>query len=326
MSCDPVTTFGQKLDGTIVVMVTDGRPQALTFDQTCEIMISKGVFNAVMGDGGGSSTMVINEKMVNTNENRSVVDALCFYSYADKYVETKEISDALMEDEMYTVVLDAGHGIATSGKCTPAYADGKIIHEAEQNYPIMFKLKEKLEYNGINVIVTNENINFDMSLSSRVVVEKASNANLFVSIHKNADTTYAWTDARGTESYVYALGGNAEKYANIIHPILIETTGDKDRGVKVANFQVLRETKAPAILLELGFMTNKEDAADMLSDSSQECYATAIAKGICKCFDITYKVPVVVDNTNDAISALVTRLKAHSSDLELIADELFKLI
>lgn len=76
----PRTSFGQKEDGTIVMMATDGRPKGLDFEETVSLMLGLGCVNAVMCDGGGSSTMVINNKMVNTNEDRKVVDALLFYS------------------------------------------------------------------------------------------------------------------------------------------------------------------------------------------------------------------------------------------------------
>ena len=85
----PRTSFGQKADGDIVFMVTDGREAGgyLSFDQTCEVMLNLGCLNAVMLDGGGSSTMCINNEMVNNNENRMVYDALIFYSKQELVVE-----------------------------------------------------------------------------------------------------------------------------------------------------------------------------------------------------------------------------------------------
>ena len=86
----PRTSFGQKSNGDIVFMVTDGRPYNLSFDQTCEVMLSLGCVNAVMADGGGSSTLCINNKMVNNNENRLVRDALIFYSKDKLEIQEEE--------------------------------------------------------------------------------------------------------------------------------------------------------------------------------------------------------------------------------------------
>ena len=200
------------------------------------------------------------------------------------------------------VVIDAGHGMKTAGKETPAYPNGTKIKEAEQNYPIMFLVKEKLEKHGITVVVTNDDPNFDMSLNARVLKEKSVNAKLFVSFHKNATAEYNWNNVRGTETLVYKLGGEAEKAARIIQAEIIKGTGDKDRGVKAMNDKVyvLKYTKAPAVLLELGFMTNKEDADDMRNKQAQECYATAVTNGILKYLNIT-PLKVVEANVNEAL-------------------------
>jgi len=200
------------------------------------------------------------------------------------------------------LVLDGGHFINSAGKQTPAYPDGTVIKEAEQNYPIMFLVKEKLEKQGITVITTNSDINKDVSLNDRVLKEKAIDAKLFISFHKNATADYKWNDVRGTETLIYRFGGEAEKAAKIIHSEIISATGDKDRGIKEMGdkIYVLKYTKAPALLLELGFMTNREDASDMRNKQAQECYANAVVKGILKYLNITPK-KVVEANVNEAL-------------------------
>lgn len=318
---NPRTFFGQRKDGTIVMVVTDGRPYGLTFQQSVDLAVTLDLYNAVMFDSGGSSTMCINNKMVNDNENRSVVDALIFYSKEKlEEVKVKKI-----------VVLDAGHGMYTTGKETPPYADGSKIKEAEQNYPIMFKLAEYLEYQGIEVVITNKDIEYDMSLSKRVDVEKYSEADLFVSIHKNASPTFDWNDIEGIETYCYKFGYEGEKAARAVHAELVKTL-DKDRGVKEGNFYVIRETEAPAILCEIGFMTNLKEANRMLDVEWHNVYAEKIARGICNYFGIVYKEEVEdnsvrtkvledlveIDKLNDTIKAaiseidtLITSIQSH---------------
>ena len=77
-----------------------------------------------------------------------------------------------------------------------------------------------------------------------------------------------------------ARGGEAEKIANIVQRKLIENTGRKDRGVKVSNLHMCRETNMPAILCECGFMDNREEAELLKSEEYRTKCAEAIAYGI----------------------------------------------
>ena len=200
------------------------------------------------------------------------------------------------------IILDAGHGMKTAGKETPAFPNGTKIKEAEQNYPIMFLVRDKLVKQGITVVTTNDDPNNDLSLNNRVLKANAVDAKLFVSFHKNATAEYAWNDVRGSETLVYKLGGEAEKAARIIQAEIVKGTGDKDRGVKAMGDKVyvLKYTKMPAVLVELGFMTNLEDANDMRNKQAQECYATAVTNGILKYLNIT-PLKVVETNVNEAL-------------------------
>lgn len=189
------------------------------------------------------------------------------------------------------VCLDAGHGMNTAGKRTPPYPDGTQIREAEQNYAVMELVKKYLEYNGVEVVVTNPDKNKDMPLDQRVKKANESNADLFVSIHKNASSGSWQTGAKGIETYVYKKGGEAEQYANKVQGELINDTGMKDRGVKEGNFYVLKKTKMPAILVELGFMDYKPEADQMRDKEWHKKYAKAIVKGILKAKGKTAKFP-----------------------------------
>ena len=193
----------------------------------------------------------------------------------------------------------------------------------------MFKVAEKLSNSGIDVFYTNTNIDKDMPLETRVEIANQTGADLFYSFHKNAGPTYEWTNIRGVEHLIYGRGGQAEKAANIIHKKVIESCGDKDRGVKVQNVYVLRKTSMPAVLGELGFMTSKEDASDMLNDQAQECYATAIAKGICEYFGVEYKPLDEIEECECVDEAwklnLITvyeRMSAEMADFKALIDEL----
>src|SRR5690606_23114971 len=101
----------------------------------------------------------------------------------------------------------------------------------------------------------------DISLSKRTYHANQCGADVYVSIHANAFGN-GWSSAEGIETYHHPQSSQvSKKLAAAMQKELISCTGLRNRGVKTANFQVLRETKMPAILLELGFMSNKEEAA-----------------------------------------------------------------
>lgn len=100
-------------------------------------------------------------------------------------------------------------------------------------------------------------------------------ADIFVSIHCNAAESQ---QANGTETFVYKRGGHSEVLANCIQEQLIDTLNTTDRGVKEANFYVVKNTEMPAVLVELAFITNEQDA--VLLRDRQDDIARAIARGV----------------------------------------------
>lgn len=102
-----------------------------------------------------------------------------------------------------------------------------------------------------------------------------SGADLFVSIHCNAAVNDL---ACGTETFVCSMASEARILANCVQEQIISSVGTLNRGVKEANFYVLTQTKMPAILVELAFISNKSDA-ELLRTSIDE-FARAISRGI----------------------------------------------
>ena len=184
------------------------------------------------------------------------------------------------------ICLDAGHGINTSGKRTPLFADGSHIKECEQNYAVMFLVEKYLLSIGFDVIVSNRDIKKDMKLKDRCFVANNNNCDMFLSIHKNAFTGKWQKSACGIESFVYAFGGVAEVIGSKIHSRLIKSTMMKNRGLKQANFYVLRCTYMPAVLVELGFMDYYSEALQMRDKKWHNIYSKAICKGICDYYKI----------------------------------------
>jgi N-acetylmuramoyl-L-alanine amidase len=188
---------------------------------------------------------------------------------------------------MKLISIDNGHGLNTAGKRTPIMPDGKVIKEWEFNYPTAKKLGYLLKYNGFNIIYVSDTEE-DTPLSVRTKKANDVKADLFVSIHFNAYQGI-WGSHGGIETYHYPNSTKGKQLANLIQDELIKETGLRNRGVKSANFQVLRGTNMVSVLAECGFMDNLDEAKLMLDGDYQLKCARAIAKGICRYFGVEYK-------------------------------------
>jgi N-acetylmuramoyl-L-alanine amidase len=196
---------------------------------------------------------------------------------------------------MAKIAVDAGHGVSPAGngfketpKPVPKY--GRIVKEYEFNKPTAQYLKEALERQGHTVVWTGADYPSPNgpALSARCQKANAAGCDLFISIHYNAG------GGHGVETYIYGRGGNAEKLAKQVQPELVKVRNQLDRGVKVANFAVLRETKMPAILCECGFMDDPRGIEQgwMLDKAFQKGVAEAICKGVQDYYGKPYKAPV----------------------------------
>ena len=149
--------------------------------------------------------------------------------------------------------LDAGHTLSGLGTGASCYAS-----ETDMNRKVH------------NCTVDKSN----SDLSDRVNKANSVNLDLFVSLHLNA---YQKTNnAMGVETYYYSSSSKGKTYATNVQNELVKEVGWKNRGIKTANFYVIKNTKAPAILVELGFCDSKIDMD--LFDVEKVC--KALFKGI----------------------------------------------
>lgn len=184
------------------------------------------------------------------------------------------------------IVIDAGHGPETPGKRSP---DGSL-REYQFNSAVARYAADRLftGYEGVDIMLTHDDSR-DVPLKERTDRANAWKADVFVSIHANA-AGEGWSSAQGIETYVYTTRPAAAlKLAEAVHRNLIRATGRPDRGVKTANFHVLRETKMPAILVECGFMTNREECELLKSDAYRRKCAEAIVAGIVEVYGLRKK-------------------------------------
>ena len=170
------------------------------------------------------------------------------------------------------VVLDPGHGGKDPGKVG---ADEEL--EKDINLAVSKKLETLLKNHGYNVVMTRST-DVDVGLYERADIANTVNADLFVSIHSNAAENRP--DYQGIYTYYHPSSRRGARLAQAIQTPLCRMTGGIDRGIKDADFVVIRETKMCAVLVEMGFMTNHEELMNLIDDSYQDKLAQGISEGI----------------------------------------------
>jgi N-acetylmuramoyl-L-alanine amidase len=168
------------------------------------------------------------------------------------------------------VIIDPGHG----GKDPGAIGLGGL-QEKNVILPISKQIREILEKQGVQVVMTRDSDYF-VDLAPRVAIAERADANLFVSIHANAMPANR-SDINGLETYYFSSG---EGLARTIHSSVLQNINIRDRGVRKARFYVLRKSSMPSVLVEVGFVTGREDSPRLGTSAYQNQLADAIAKGI----------------------------------------------
>ncbi|MBJ6360443.1 N-acetylmuramoyl-L-alanine amidase [Paenibacillus sp. GCM10012307] len=176
------------------------------------------------------------------------------------------------------IALDAGHGPATPGKRTP---DGSMREFQFNSVVAKYAAELLARCPGVQTLFTHAGDGSrDVPLKERTDRANSWGADLLVSIHANASGD-GWSNAEGIETFTYSVPSAAStKLAQAIQSALIAATGLRDRGVKTANFHMLRESKMPSVLVECGFMTNQKEAELLKSDAYRRKCAAAIVSGI----------------------------------------------
>jgi N-acetylmuramoyl-L-alanine amidase len=168
------------------------------------------------------------------------------------------------------VIVDPGHG----GKDPGAIGLGGL-REVDVILPIAQQVASLLEQQGIQAVMTRTSDYF-VDLAPRVTMAERANADLFVSIHANSIGPNR-PDISGLETYYYDSG---QRLAQTIHSSILQNLDIKDRGIRRARFYVLRKTSMPSVLVEVGFVTGREDAAKLSNSTYRNQMAQAIARGI----------------------------------------------
>lgn len=213
------------------------------------------------------------------------------------------------------IILDAGHGYQTSGKQSP-----NGMKEYEFNRAVAQYVKNYLaNYLDTKVYFAHEDTR-DVPLLDRTTKANTLKADLYVSIHANASGTSGWNDANGIETYIYQTKPKeALALAETVQAALIQETNLKNRGVKTANFHVLRETHCTSILIECGFMTNKHEATLLQSTSFRQKCGQAITKSIVAYYKLQKKEP------NETLYKVQVGAFHDKNKADVLAEQLKKL-
>jgi len=191
------------------------------------------------------------------------------------------------------VVIDAGHGGSDPGA---VYSHNGVDYiEKDINLSVAKKVVKLLKNAGVNVEMTRTGDTYP-SLSDRYNYANDINASFFVSIHSNAFDGNSKTN--GIEVY-YSGTNNSSDYtvtskelATETYKNLIKNTNATQRGVKTEQHAVTRNSKMPAILIEMGFISNEEEAMKMVDAEYQNLIAEAIADAIISKIDtVTFPSP-----------------------------------
>lgn len=166
------------------------------------------------------------------------------------------------------VVIDAGHG---GSDCGALRGD---INEKDITLDIAKKVENMLKKQGYHVVMTRSDDTF-VSLQDRVTISEDAKTDIFVSIHVNSSVK---PEITGIETHYYRQ--ESLPLAQTVHASLASTIKSNNRGLFKSKFYVINHTTAPAILCEIGFISNDNERKELVSEKRKNDTAKAIVEGI----------------------------------------------
>lgn len=168
-----------------------------------------------------------------------------------------------------TVVIDAGHGGHDEGMKTEGFTEKEIVASIAQ------KIKKNNSDKNVVIHLTRADDNF-LSLADRTKFINELKPDLVLSLHVNGNEN---SETSGVELYVSPKNSKYEfskKIAEDLNNRFVTNHNLKSRGVKDANFNILRSTDFPSITVELGFLSNENDRNYLIDENQQEKFAETI--------------------------------------------------
>ncbi|MGM9681499.1 MAG: N-acetylmuramoyl-L-alanine amidase [Eubacteriales bacterium] len=207
--------------------------------------------------------------------------------------KSQSLSDPASPDpeKAKTVIcVDAGHGVGDVGAISPFTGDdGSPIYEKDINLEICQYLVDELRSLGYTVVMARGadeeepaagyDADGKCGIRQRVTWANAQGYDLYVSIHCNSFTD---PEVSGTRLYYHKDNNGAENKAlcNALSAALLRFSRASPKIVSDADLYAVTATQMPAVLIENGFITNKDDFANMTDSRWQQLFAKAVAEGI----------------------------------------------
>lgn len=193
--------------------------------------------------------------------------------------------------EPHIVVLDPGHGGYDPGTITP-----EGLYEKELNLHIAQKVAALLRPSGIEVILTREedqdfvpdgvrgkSTRKQIDLNYRIGLANQVQAEIFVSLHVNATVTGRNS---GAETFYHSSSAEGIRLAESIQQELIKIPDMNKRVAKPGDFYIINNTAMPAVIVELGYLSNSKEREKLEQTWYQDQLARAVAKGIAVYFGL----------------------------------------
>ena len=180
----------------------------------------------------------------------------------------------------HIVAIDPGHGGRDPGAIGPTG-----MREADAVLDIALRLRDLLQRDGIRVVMLRE-ADTTIELADRPRLAREAGATILVSLHANAHTRAA---VNGSETYY--LTPQSLALAQMIQDELGVVLGIPSRGVKTANFLVLRDSGIPTVLVETAFISHPDEEARLRDATFRQRIAQAVHKGMTR-FLAIYPTPV----------------------------------
>ena len=211
------------------------------------------------------------------------------YELTSLFVEDALYLDFTAPRDIYDkiIVVDAGHG----GKAPGAVKAG--VKEKDIDLAILLELKELLDAAqeddpGIKVYYTRTD-DSNPSLESRANLANAVEADLFISIHNNSSNSGQFSSLQGTQvlySESYEKTPSSRTFAQICLEEVVSAIGSRSLGlVKGDKIYIIRSSEVPVALIEVGFMTNREELDKLKTEEYQEETAQGIYNAIMRAYD-----------------------------------------
>lgn len=185
----------------------------------------------------------------------------------------------LNESRKTVIVIDPGHGGTDSGAIgMNNYKEKDLVLRIAKE---IVTLNESLFKNSYDIYLTRYEDSL-ISLGDRTRLARTLNADVFVSLHCNHSEN---ENTQGLEVYVPSKGKFIREsilLASNLQNVMLQNIGYKSRGVKFGNFQVLRETigYCPTVLVELGFLSNTDEAQHLTEEENVLAIALSILNGL----------------------------------------------